>query len=360
VCFTGTDVGGTCLDCSAVSNSNVTTTGTGPTEAVVTFASSAAFSTAVSLVNTNNLSDVHEVFGPAATSSSVVVTGLSPATKYFVVLTPNGCGALPQTTTQDATLNGATAGLALTASGLESSTVSLQNGTNGPEAVLNASSTLSGFVPSLATSPLTVALPSTTLNPPSPVPSYTTTFTALSADLSKATGSFNANGVEAVIPFTATIHLSTTNSLWPNPDLSITSGTLDIQLGFSPFTQEFFVQTVTANLEDHITNCGIGGWCNGIFNALMPNLDQPFAQAVSGALSSLVSTPAVTTAVEQVFAQINTTLKNTPPESVAPGSMFYTATVAPDPDAGTAGSGEFVFKVQWINNAVGTVSTTSN
>ncbi len=349
-CLSGSDVNGVCLACSATTNSGVSMHASGPTQATVAFTSSSAFSTAVSLVNTNNLADTHEAFGPAATSSSVVVTGLSPSTTYFVVLTPEGCGVLPQTSTANATLDGSRLNLALNVSGFDASSLSLATTSTGPVAVFDASPALLKFAPGLGTSPITFPLPSTSLSPPSPLPTYTARFTALSAAMSGVTVNFEVNQVELTAPFTATIHLHTDGAT-PDADLSIDAGTLDVVLGFSPLTQEFFVQSVTADLQDHITNCGLAGWCNGIFNALLPNLDKPFATAIAGALTPALSSASATTALEQIFAEVNSQFAGTPPESVVPGSLAYTT---------VAGDNEFIFNVHWINNSIGTVMTTAH
>jgi hypothetical protein len=351
-CLSGSDVNGVCLACSATTNANVSAVANGPTQATVAFTSSSSFATAVSLVNTGNLADKHEAFGPAATSSSVPVSGLSPSTTYFVVLTPEGCGLLPQTSTANATLDGDRLSLAMLVSGFNTSTLTLKTTSSGPEAVFNASGTLATFAPGLATSPPAFALPSTTLSPPSPLPTYTATFTALNAAMSAATVSFELNQIELIAPFTATIHLHTDGAT-PDADLSIDAGTLDVVLGFSPLTQAFFVKTVTTDLQDHITNCGLAGWCDGIFNDLLPNLDAPFATAIQGALGPAISGASATTAVEGIFAQVNTSFSSpaTPPESVVPGSLAYTT---------IGGDNEFIFNVQWISNSITTVTTTAH
>lgn len=347
-CFDGTPVNGLCLACSSVKNANVAMTATGPTTATVSFTSTAAFSTDVSFVNTKDLADRHEFFGPTSTTSTVLATGLSPSTQYYVVLTPEGCGSLPITQSKNGMFDSSNFALARAASGLDQSSVTLKPGPNGPQAVFVPSAALLALKPSLGTQPLAFTLPSPTFSPPSPLPDYTATFTALHASMADVTVNFNVDGVEFILPFTATLHLHT-SGVTPDADLNIDSGTIDVKVGFSSLTQTFVLNSVTADIHDHVSNCGIGGWCNGIFNANLPNLDQLVQQAIQPILSTAVSDPSVTTAVEQVFAQVlNLTQGPGVPWSIAPGSMYYTTSF---------NDSQFDFTLQWIANSTGLVTT---
>jgi hypothetical protein len=373
-CPGGVPANGVCVACSGVSDTNVAAAPNGPTQATVSWNASAGYTSDVALISTTDLSDMHTAVG----SVSVQVAGLNPATEYWVTV---GAGDYGDYCYQGPTFGESmgmitqdTVQLVRTVSGFDQSSLAVDPsslaacpGSNcAPKIVFQPSAALAKQVPSLAK--LSFPAPTRTIVTPSPLPNIQWWMDQLTAttDENSVVVTLGPNDVD--FQLTASGHISFSGS-GIGGGLAIDPSTIDVHIGLNATTQTFVVNSVKANIQQHVTSCVADPWlilldptlaaavfCGDLVESQLPDLNTMVQNAILGTpaspgLQAIIGTPQVSLQAGKAFATVVDSLPfNQPLAAFLPGTMSYGQNAS-------IGAPALTFGLGFVTNAQTTVTT---
>lgn len=117
----------------------------------------------------------------------------------------------------------------------------------------------------------------------------------------------------------ASAQLRCVPSVGPNFNLVISNATLTASIGVS--NDQPVLASLDAGVYADATDCGLGGWCDGLVTAILPNIDPQLKAAATGFVTPILADPAAKGAIVTMVNQLANVVPQDVPWSETPGSI---------------------------------------
>jgi hypothetical protein len=106
--------------------------------------------------------------------------------------------------------------------------------------------------------------------------------------------------VTADLSVSGSVHVSSSFPV-PDADIIVDKATLHVEVGIAD--ERLYVSSADANIQDHVENCGLFGWCNGIVHHALPDLSQTIGMHVESIGNAFLGDPAIWMTTMRAVAQ---------------------------------------------------------
>lgn len=127
-----------------------------------------------------------------------------------------------------------------------------------------------------------------------------------------------ADAIVAQVVLDGAVHVHTA---WPWPDGDVILDQVTINVSVAVHGGQLSTAEVTANVQDHVENCGAFGWCSDLVTAVLPDLSNDVANAIRGKLDELLPKPETSLATVTFLETLTNIGVDGPRWQVAPASV---------------------------------------